>query len=222
MNIKLSPRFKELCPTFRGIAITADITNGATSEALWNEIEEQTQLFRTRFTPENIKLLPGIEATRAAYKAAGKDPSRYRPANEQLARRIVQGKDLYSVSAIVDLGNLISLVSHYAVGAIDADKVAGENIGLDFGNAGEPYEGIGRGALNIENLPVYRDEAGAFATPTSDSTRTMTQPDTHRLLLLINAYDGNKQQMATVTDYAISKLTAYVEAQNIEHWVFGE
>lgn len=222
MNITLSPRFKELCPTFRGIAITADITNGSTSEALWNEIEEQTQLFRARFTPENIKLLPGIEATRAAYKAAGKDPSRYRPANEQLARRIVQGKDLYSVSAIVDLGNLISLVSHYAVGAIDADKIAGENICLDFGNAGEPYEGIGRGALNIENLPVYRDEQGAFATPTSDSTRTMTQPDTHRLLLLINAYYGDEQQMATATDYAISKLTAYVEAQNIEHWVFGE
>lgn len=222
MNITLSPRCKELCPTFRGIAITADITNGSTSEALWNEIEEQTQLFRAHFTPENIKLLPGIEATRAAYKAAGKDPSRYRPANEQLARRIVQGKDLYSVSAIVDLGNLISLVSHYAVGAIDADKIAGENICLDFGNAGEPYEGIGRGALNIENLPVYRDEQGAFATPTSDSTRTMTQPDTHRLLLLINAYDGDEQQMATATDYAISKLTAYVEAQNIEHWVFGE
>lgn len=222
MHITLSPRFKELCPTFRGIAITAEITNGATSEALWNEIEEQTRLFRSRFTPEDIKLLPGIQATRAAYKAAGKDPSRYRPANEQLARRIVQGKDLYSVSAIVDLGNLISLVSHYAVGAIDADKVVGDNVCLDFGNAREPYEGIGRGALNIENLSVYRDEAGAFATPTSDSTRTMTQPDTHRLLLLINAYDGAEEQMATAIDYVISKLTAYVDAKNIEHWVFGE
>lgn len=222
MHITLSPRFKELCPTFRGIAITAEITNGATSKALWNEIEEQTRLFRSRFTPEDIKLLPGIQATRAAYKAAGKDPSRYRPANEQLARRIVQGKDLYSVSAIVDLGNLISLVSHYAVGAIDADKVVGDNVCLDFGKAGEPYEGIGRGALNIENLPVYRDEAGAFATPTSDSTRTMTQPDTHRLLLLINAYDGDKEQMAAAADYAISKLTAYVNAKHIEHWVFWE
>ncbi len=221
MNITLSPRFKSLCPQFRGIAITADIANCPTSEALWKEIEEQTAYFRSRYTTDDIKLLSGIEATRTAYKAAGKDPSRYRPSNEQLARRIVQGKDLYSINAIVDLGNLISLVCHYSVGAIDASKVVGENICLDFGRAGEPYEGIGRGTLNIENLPVYRDEAGAFATPTSDSTRTMTQPDTQQLLLLINAYDGNEEEMESITEFAIKKLTEYVEAKNINHWVFG-
>lgn len=221
LHISLSPRFKELCPSFRGIAFTADVTNTPTSEALWREINEQAAFFRERYTTDDIKLLSGIQATRAAYKAAGKDPSRYRPSNEQLARRILQGKDLYSISTIVDLGNLISLVCNYSVGAINAGKLEGTHICLDFGEKDEPYEGIGRGALNIEHLPVYRDAAGPFATPTSDSTRTMMQMDTHRLLLLINAYDGDLAKMEHITDFTLRKLAEYAHAENIEHWGFG-
>ncbi len=221
MNITLSPRFKEICPSFRGIAITADVVNSPTSEALWKEINEQADSFRQRYTTESLKLISGIQATRAAYKAAGKDPSRYRPSNEQLARRILQGKDLYSINTIVDLGNLISLLSSYSVGAIDADNLEGSDICLGIGEKDEPYEGIGRGVLNIEHLPVYRDAAGPFATPTSDSTRTMMQMDTHRLLLLINAYDGDVSQMHEATTAAVDKLCQYAQAKNIKHWIFG-
>ena len=43
---------------------------------------------------------------------------------------------------------------------------------LGVGKAGEPYEGIGRGTINIEGLPVYRDQIGGVGTPTSDNERT--------------------------------------------------
>ena len=55
--------------------------------------------------------------------------------------------------------------------------------------------GIGRGPLNIEGLPVYRDAAGRIGTPTSDHERTKLSLSTTRLLFLINAYDGDVQQL---------------------------
>ena len=203
--------FKAICPTFAGAAIYAEVSNSATQPELWAEITHYTDMLRENYTPDTIKHRSGIAATRAAYKAAGKDPSRYRPACEQLARRVLQGKELYSVDTLVDLVNLASLFSGYSTAALDAEKIAGNCIELDFGREGEPYECIGRGALNIENLPVYRDEEGAFATPTSDSTRTMLSPDTHLLLVLINGYDGDQQNLEDTINLTIDLLQRYAD-----------
>lgn len=214
-KISVSLDFKKVCPQFLGAAILAEVDNTPTPEGLWNEINDSIAFLRKNFSPETIKERSGIAATRKAYRAAGKDPSRYRPACEQLARRVLQGKNLYSVDTIVDLGNLVSLSSGYSTGAIDADKIAGTEIELGIGREGEPYEGIGRGPLNIAHLPVYRDEMGAFASPTSDSTRTMLSPDTRRLLLLINGYDGDKSNVDAAATLTIDLLTRYANGRNI-------
>lgn len=105
-HIQSSSAFRAICPQFAGRAIYAEITNSETSPELWAEIEEEVARLRQHYTTESIKHRTGIAATRAAYKAAGKDPSRYRPACEQLARRVLQGKSLYAVNTVVDLVNL--------------------------------------------------------------------------------------------------------------------
>lgn len=215
LQISTSTKFRQTCPAFIGVGLCMKIVNSRTSDALWAEIEVAVSELRSQFTADSIKTRPGILATRTAYKAAGKDPSRYRPACEQLARRILQGKDLYKVNTVVDLVNLVSLRSAYSTAALDADKIEGTCIELDFGRAGEPYEGIGRGRLNIENLPTYRDSLGAFATPTSDSTRTMLSLETTHLLLLINAYDGNRNYLEQASNLSIRLLKDYAEAQDI-------
>lgn len=219
--ITVSPEFRPICPHFKGAAVSADIRNTPTHSLLWKEINEAVSEARSRFTPDSIKFLSGIEATRTAYKAAGKDPSRYRPACEQLIRRVVQGKDLYAVNTVVDLVNLVSLLSHYSTAALDADKIVGTDIQLSLGRPAEPYEAIGRGTLNIDCLPVYRDEAGAFATPTSDSTRTMMGLDTTHLLVLINGYDGSPDKLQSAVDLTIRLLRDYAEAQNVDHVIYS-
>jgi DNA/RNA-binding domain of Phe-tRNA-synthetase-like protein len=130
-----------------------------------------------------------------------------------LARRILQGKDLYSIDQLVDFGNLVSLYCGYSTAMLDAEKIKGANITLGIGTPGEPYEGIGRGVLNIENLPVYRDEEGGFATPTSDSVRTMISTDTKHILLLINGYDGNEERLTDALNYAYEGLKRFVEVK---------
>lgn len=219
-TITPTPRFRALCPDFIGAAITATVQNSPSSPFLWKEIDVFARQLRQQFTPDTLKQRPGIAATRLAYKAAGKDPSRYRPACEQLARRVLQDKPLYRVDTLVDAVNLASLFSGYSTAALDADKLPHPAIELDFGHAGEPYEGIGRGPLNIENLPVYRDRIGPFATPTSDSTRTMLSPETHRLLVLINGYDGNRRQLEETIQLTERLLTQFAQAREIEHTLF--
>ncbi len=203
-EIKIHPSdtFKAICPQFIGAALFAEVRNLPTSPTLWEEIRACGNELRTRFTTETIKLRSGILATRSAYKAAGKVLSRYRPACEQLARRILQGKDLYSIDTLVDIGNLVSLQSGYSTAALDAGKIEGNVLQLDLGRKDEPYEGIGRGMLNIEHLPVYRDSLGGIATPTSDSVRTMISPSTTRLLLLINGYDGAEDRVEATVRFA--------------------
>lgn len=220
MTIQQSSEFTACWPHFRGAYILADVVNSPTSPELWAEIQTFCSTLRERFTPDTLKQQSGIAATRAAYKACGKDPSRYRPASEQLARRVLQGKDLYSVSTLVDLGNLVSLFSGYPTGLMDADKVVplaaqDADVLLGVGHADEPYEGIGRGVLNIEGLPVYRDAEGPFASPTSDSTRTMLSADTRRLLFIVNGYDGDEAQIDRAIDYAIDLLKHYAQSKNI-------
>lgn len=214
IKILKTPEFSTICPHFVGAAVEACVTNTPTTPRLWAEIEECCRRLRTDFTTESIKMRSGIAATRHAYKMAGKDPSRYRPACEQLARRILQGKELYSVNTLVDLGNLVSLHSGYSTAALDADCIMGDTLTLGLGRSGEPYEAIGRGPLNIENLPVYRDMDGGIANPTSDSTRTAISLETNRLLLLINGYDGQRQAVEEAARYTCHLLQQHCATES--------
>lgn len=214
IEILQTREFQAICPHFIGAAILSKVNNSPTSPQLWEEIEICCQNLRETYTTDSIKQRSGIAATRDAYRAAGKDPSRYRPACEQLARRILQGKQLYSVSTLVDIGNLISLRSGYSTAALDADRIEGNTLSLSLGYEGEPYEGIGRGPLNVEHLPIYRDALGGIANPTSDSTRTSITPQTRHLLLLINGYDGNREAVEAAAKYTCELLHRHCEAES--------
>src|SRR5690606_6697174 len=125
-----------------------------------------------------------IAAARRAYKAFGKDPSRYRPAAEALMRRVALGKGMYRVNNVVDTSNLVSMTTGISIGAYGAGTLR-PPLTFRKGREGELYEGIGRGSLNIADLPVLADEAGAFGSPTSDSARSMITPETMGVLMVL-------------------------------------
>lgn len=189
-NITVSEEIKNACPIFKGAAVYAEVTNTTFSEGLWEEINDFTRELTTTTQPDDIKLQPAIAATREAYKRCGKDPSRYRPSAEALRRRLLRGMELYQIDTLVDLINLVSLRTGYSIGGFDANKIQGTDLVLGVGRADEPFEGIGRGALNIEGLPVYRDQAGGIGTPTSDNERTKMGLETRHILAIVNGYSG--------------------------------
>ena len=85
---------------------------------------------------------------------------------------------------------------------------------LGRGDAGEPYEGIGRGTLNIEGMPVYRDAVGGIGTPTSDNERTKISLSTTRLLMIVNCY-GEEMPLEQFKDEAVDLLQRFASAFEI-------
>lgn len=210
-RLTLSTELTTHCPQYHVAAVCAAVTNTHFCAELWQEIDDFTRQLRTVETADSIKLQPSIAATREAYKRCGKDPSRYRPSAEALRRRLLRGLDLYRINTLVDLINLVSLRTGYSIGGFDADKIKGTFLCLGIGHAQEPFEGIGRGPLNIEGLPVWRDSLGPIGTPTSDHERTKMDLDTMHILALINGYDGNEAHLrhaASLTQELLRKYTA--------------
>ena len=220
MNIIVSEEIAEVCPRFVGAAVEAEVRNTPYSRELWQEIGTWEERFRKELTTESLKELPSIAATRNIYKLCGKDPSRYRPASEALIRRMLQGKELYQKDTLVDLVNLASIVYGYSIGGFDAAQIVGNTLTLGIGREGEPYEGIGRGLLNIAGLPVYRDAVGGIGTPTSDHERTKMTLATTRLLVLINGYDGSEERVRENAEFIQQLLRRYANSDGGTYHVY--
>jgi DNA/RNA-binding domain of Phe-tRNA-synthetase-like protein len=220
MKIFVSKEIEQVCPTFVGACVEAHVVNTRFSEDLWKEIYALCDQYRNELTTETLKQMTSISATRSVYKACGKDPSRYRPASEALIRRVLQGKELYQIDTLVDLINLASIAFGYSIGGFDADKFKGDTLTLGIGREGEPYEGIGRGMINIHGLPVYRDAEGGVGTPTSDNERTKIELQTTHLVVLINGYDGNEARVVENARYIQSLLRKYCQSDGGHYDVY--
>lgn len=214
-NLEVSDELREVCPNYHGAAVYATVRNTLHSEGLWQEIDAFTRELQATETVDSIKQQTAIVATREAYRACGKDPSRYRPSAEALRRRLLRGLDLYQIDTLVDLINLVSLRTGYSIGGFDADKIQGNHLCLGIGKAGEAFEGIGRGPLNIEGLPVYRDAIGGIGTPTSDHERTKMGVETTHILAIINGYSG-KDGLQEAAEMTLDLLKKYADANEGE------
>lgn len=214
MNITISKEIIEICPDFTLIAIACRSVNTPFQQGLWDEIDQFILGFRENHETKDINKLPNILGTRLAYKALGKEPNRYRPSAEALLRRISKGMSLYQIDTLVDLINLVSMKFGYSIGGFDADKIRGD-LELGVGQKDEKFEAIGRGLLNIENMPVYRDDIGGIGTPSSDEERTKITNDTENILIIINGY-SNKEQLIEASNMTVKLLVKYADASNFK------
>lgn len=214
MELKFEDIIREKVPGLTVALVEADITNPETQDELWNQITTVALRLKDSYEMEMVNKRPAIAATRTAYKAFGKEPNRYRPSAEALTRRAVKGLELYRTLAVIDLVNLVSLATGHSIGAFDRDHIEGDTLTLGVGREGEPYEAIGRGQLNIQGLPVWRDKIGGVGTPTSDNDRTKLSPETRRLVMTVNMYSDEPSAEETVG--MITELLArYASATNI-------
>ncbi len=214
MKIIIEDIIKSIAPQLHVITIEADVINSETPDEFWTELTDEASRISSQYAISDINKRPGIAATRQAYKNLGKEPNRYRPSSEALCRRAVKGMELYRINTLVDIINLISMRSGYSIGGFDADKIDGDILSLGAGNNNEEFDAIGRGLLNIENLPVYRDNIGGIGTPTSDVERTKLSVETQHLLMCINIY-GEELSPDDTISLSCNLLEKYCKAQNI-------
>jgi DNA/RNA-binding domain of Phe-tRNA-synthetase-like protein len=164
--------------------VVAEIVVAPSEAALDRASAEAVTLAAGQLEGARAQDWPAVAATRAAYKAMGKDPARYRPAAEALLRRVAQGKTLFRASNVVEVNNLLSLETGFSIGVYDLATLTPPLV-FRRGRAGEIYTGIGRGSLNLQDLPIFADARGPFGSPTSDSARSMVTEATTQILMVM-------------------------------------
>src|SRR6185312_1882581 len=214
LSIAINSDLKRVLPDLSLGCVFAQVKVDPLCQPLWADISRHLAQLTTMYKPEAVNLIPQIAAMRSAYKALGKDPSRYRGSAEALLRRVLSGKGLYQVNTVVDINNLVSLESLLPAGSYDIANVA-PPIELRTGRAVETYKGIGKNEINIENLPVFADAGGAFGSPTSDSERAMIRPETQQLLMVLFSFAG-AGELDRWMSRASELLHRYAAAANLE------
>jgi len=138
---------------------------------------------RERFSePATIAAHPPVAAMRKLFRAAGSDPTRYRPASEALLRRLVKGAELPAIHPLVDVNNCLS--AELAVPCcVMKEGSLGTSLVFRPGVAGESYESL-RGPFNAEAKPLLVDEIGPIDTPITGSERVKVQSDTEKAWLV--------------------------------------
>ena len=127
-----------------------------------------------------------VASVRTMYKKVGIDPTKTRPSNEALLRRVRKGDTIPRINSAVDIVNWCSLEFQLPYGLYDFSKVSGP-VTMRLGAEGESYPGIRKDDVNVGGRITVADAAGAFGNPTSDSARTMVTPSATELLIVVYA-----------------------------------
>jgi DNA/RNA-binding domain of Phe-tRNA-synthetase-like protein len=135
-----------------------------------------------------VRISPPAEsaAVRTMYKRVGIDPTKTRPSNEALLRRVRKGDTIPRINSAVDIVNWCSLEFQLPYGLYDAGKISGA-VTMRRGTEGEKYAGIRKDEVNVGGRITVADDDGPFGNPTSDSARTMVTPATTELLVIVYA-----------------------------------
>ena len=205
INIKL--------PAVKLGTIEADAVRVAPSDqALAQLMDEVCERKRREFTLESLADSKPVRDVRAMFREWGMDPSKYRPSSEALLRRVVQGKGLYRVSNVVDIGNLGSIETGWPFGCYDRSRIQ-QPIEFRHGLAGESYEGIGKQTWHLQGRPLLADSQGPFGSPISDSTRSMITESAKDILIVLYVPAGAiDASLEVAIKRIIERLTTFAGA----------
>jgi DNA/RNA-binding domain of Phe-tRNA-synthetase-like protein len=154
----------------------------ASEEGLPLAAREVANGVRSQMQLETLSAHPTVAALRKLFKAAGCDPTRYRPSSEALLRRLLKGEEMPAIHPLVDLNNCLS-----ASLAVPCCVMAEEKVSPPFvfraGKTGESYESL-RGPFSLEGKPLLVDAEGPCDAPITGSQRVKVTAETQRAWLV--------------------------------------
>jgi DNA/RNA-binding domain of Phe-tRNA-synthetase-like protein len=157
---------------------------------------------------ERVRANPPAEsaAVRAMYRRVGIDPTKRRPSNEALLRRVRKREPLPRVNSLVDVINWCSVEFQLPYGLYDFASVKGP-VTLRLGADGEEYAGIRKDVVHVGGRIALIDDEGPFGNPTSDSARTMvTTATTEALVVVFAPKELPRAQLESVLTTTASRI----------------
>ncbi len=125
-----------------GLLFGKNVNNQHPSEEITKLLRDAEEKIRATINLAELTSLPKILDWREAYRTFGFKPSEYRSSVEALLRRILQGKQLPTISPLVDLYNLISIKHMLPAGGGDLEKIKG-SITLKIAQGSEKFIMLG-------------------------------------------------------------------------------
>ena len=217
-DVSIDKSLFEVYPEIRLGLMTfkADVKDA--DDAFWNYMDcEILPKVRKEIEGKEWSEIPGIRGSRAAYKAFGRNPGRYRVSSESLIRRVRREDELYHINSVVDVNNLLSVKSGLSVGSYDLSKINGSVI-LRKAGQGEGYEGIGKEFLDMENMLVLADNEGIFGSSMSDSTRAMVTNEAKDILVVVYCFE-NDIDLNAVLEEGKAAFEKFATTKDIEYWI---
>lgn len=218
-KVEVSPALRAAVPFLRLVVCEAqlsvpvkDLSSALARAELDGRLSAIKAHLRAQGTSrETISQHPAISWGRKAYRALGKDPTKYRLSSEKLLRRFLgdEGFPYYTASGgpIVDFSNCLSLRFACPVGTVDLEKLRGPSVTVDHGRVGETYTSLSGMTLNLEGLIISRDASGPFGSTTADSNRSGIEGETQHLQVIVFIFDP-QTQLDQVADYCEDHLRA--------------
>lgn len=160
-----------------------DIIVGESPKMIKGRLQFYQETLHTELQDLPLIEKEGIAEWRHIFKAAGTDPSRYRPSHESLARTVKKNGNLSFVHSAVDLNNFFSIQYMLPAGIYDASALKG-TVTVKIGEEADTYEGLNGRTNTFKDKIVSSDDIGAFGSPIVDSHRTKTTTETTEALQL--------------------------------------
>ena len=154
----------------------------AAAERLAARRAREAAALRSRWTAAELGEDPTVAALRRLFRAAGTDPTRYRPSSEALLRRVLRGEELAPIHPLVDLNNALSIELKVPACVLATGSFSFP-VTLGAGRAGEILDSM-RGPLDLAGKPFLADSEGPFGSPITDSHRVKVRPETRRAWLV--------------------------------------
>jgi DNA/RNA-binding domain of Phe-tRNA-synthetase-like protein len=198
--------FRDFPEARLGIVLCDETRNEESSPAVRALLREAEAEGLRRLDGREWLAVPEIACWRAAYRSFGAAKDR-RSSVEALLRRVRGGKELPSLSPLVDLYNAVSLRHLLPAGGEDREALRGD-LRLARAVGGEPFLPLGAEAEDppLPGEIAYLDGEGAVCRCWNwrEATRTRLRPETRRAVLVIESLlpDGGAALRAATEELA--------------------
>jgi DNA/RNA-binding domain of Phe-tRNA-synthetase-like protein len=185
-------------------------------------VEREPRLDALLAEAENrVRAYPPADAAsvRTMYKRVGLDPTKTRPSNEALLRRLRKDQPLPRVNSIVDVINWCSVEFQLPYGLYDRAHISGP-VTLRIGRDGDEYAGIRKDTVHVAGRITLADSVGPFGNPTSDSARTMVTTATRDVLVVVFApVEIDRPRLGGVLDATASRIADIAGGHEVQRLI---
>ncbi|WP_054841764.1 phenylalanine--tRNA ligase beta subunit-related protein [Vulcanisaeta distributa] len=200
---------------FVGVGIVRNVENREYPSELLVIINDVVKEVRSKYSLDKLKDDPIIRYYRDFYwHELGIDPTKQRPAQEALLRRILRGEDLPRINPVVDIGNVASIRYLVPIGLYDIDSFGGKDLIIRYARDGEIFNPIGSPQKTLSSNQIILSTIDGLILhvyPYRDSETTKIRPETKNVLIVTAGVPGvDDERLIESAQFIIDLATKYL------------